>query len=475
MMKRTISLAILLTAFIFSVQAQKFLTLEDCMKIAEENALTLKQAQMLIQTAEINLKEAKMSRLPSLNGSVSGGLQLGRTIDPTTNDFGTQEIGYNSISLSSGLSLFSGGRVNSAVRQGKYNLEAAVYDGEDAYNNLGLTLATMFLQIMLSEDQLANAQNQVRVTEDQYEQSKKLADAGVIPVNDLLDIEAQLALNQQSVLIAQGNLEVAQLTLIQLLELDPNESIRLVRPEIEIPVEDPMRISLEQVFQTALGSQPSIKANEYRLKSAEESIVQARSFGIPQLNIFGGMSSNWSSLGVQVDGFEDLVAPFEVFDGNGQAFTFFIPQQVPILSDQAYMDQLNQNFGQSVGLSLSVPVFNGLRTHYGVQRAKLNAKNQKLINTQQRNQLKTDIQTALIQARTSKLAYYASEKAFQAANVAYENATKRFELGVINTLELNTSRNLRDRAELDLLNAKYQYIFNMKVLDFYMGRGLTLN
>lgn len=328
---------------------------------------------------------------------------------------------------------------------------------------------------MLSEDQLANTQNQVRVTEDQYEQSKKLADAGVIPVNDLLDIEAQLALNQQSVLIAQGNLEVAQLTLIQLLELDPNESIRLVRPEIEIPVEDPMRISLEQVFQTALGSQPSIKANEYRLKSAEESIVQARSFGIPQLSIFGGMNSNWSSLGVQVDGFEDLVAPFEVLDGNGQAFTFFVPQQVPILSDQAYMDQLNQNFGQSVGLSLSVPVFNGLRTHYGVQRAKLNAKNQKLVNTQQRNQLKTDIQTALIQARTSKLAYYASEKAFQAANVAYENATKRFELGVINTLELNTSRNLRDRAELDLLNAKYQYIFNMKVLDFYMGRGLTLN
>ena len=199
MMKRTISLAILLTAFIFSAQAQKFLTLEDCMKIAEENALTLKQAQMLIQTAEINLKEAKMSRLPSLNGSVSGGLQLGRTIDPTTNDFGTQEIGYNSISLSSGLSLFSGGRINSTVRQGKYNLEAAVYDGEDAYNNLGLTLATMFLQVMLSEDQLANAQNQVRVTEDQYEQSKKLADAGVIPVNDLLDIEAQLALNQQSV------------------------------------------------------------------------------------------------------------------------------------------------------------------------------------------------------------------------------------------------------------------------------------
>ena len=475
MTKKSIALGVFMITLGLSASAQRLLSLSDCMQIAEENALTLKQARITIENAEIGLREAKMARLPRVNGSVGAGLQFGRTIDPTTNDFGTSEIGYNSVSLSGGMSLFNGGFINSSIRQGKYDLEAAKLNGQDIYNNLGLTLSTVFLQAMLAEDQLANARRQVRATEEQYEQSKKLADAGVIPVNDLLDIEAQLALNQQNVFVAEGNVEVSMLTLVQLLELDASEEIRLVRPEVELPTTDPMSFSMEELYQTALGSQPSIKANDFRLKSAEERITQARSSGLPQLSLFGGLSSNWSSLGVSVTGFSDTQVPVEIVDPNGQTFNFFIPQQVPIFEDQLYFDQLNQNFGQNVGVSLSVPIFNGLSTKYNVQRARLGAKNQKLVNNQQRQQLKTDVQSALIQARTSKLAYYAAEKSMNAARTAYENSEKRFALGTINTLELNTSRNLKDRAEIDLLNAKYQYIFNMKVLDFYMGKGLTLD
>ena len=475
MTKKLIALVAFTLTLGLSASAQRLLSLSDCVQIAEENTLTLKQAKITIENAEIGLKEAKMSRLPRVNGSVGAGLQFGRTIDPTTNDFGTSEIGYNSISLNGGMNVFNGGRINSSIRQGRYDLEAARYAGEDIYNNLGLTLASVFLQIMLAEDQLENAKRQVRGIEEQYEQSQKLAEAGVIPVNDLLDIEAQLALNRQNVFVAEGNLEVSRLTLVQLLELDANEQIKLIRPEVELPTIDPMSFSLEQIYQTALGSQASIKANDFRLRSAEENIAQARSLGLPQLSLFGGLSTNWSSLGVTIEGYQDVLVPLEIYDGNGQSLGFSIGQQVPILADQLYMDQLNQNFGQNVGVSLSIPIFNGLTTKYSVQRARLGAKNQKLVNNQQRQQLKTDVQSALIQARTAKLAYYAAEKSTEAAQMAYENAEKRFTLGTINTLELNTSRNLRDRAELDLLNAKYQYIFNMKVLDFYMGKGLTLD
>jgi outer membrane protein len=475
MTKKSIALVAFTLTLGFSASAQRLLSLSDCVQIAEENTLTLKQARITIENAEIGLKEAKMSRLPRVNGSVGAGLQFGRTIDPTTNDFGTSEIGYNSISLNGGMNVFNGGRVNSSIRQGRYDLEAARYAGEDIYNNLGLTLASVFLQIMLAEDQLENAKRQVTGIEEQFVQSQKLAEAGVIPVNDLLDIEAQLALNQQNVFVAEGNLEVSRLTLVQLLELDANEQIKLIRPQVGLPTIDPMSLSLEQIYQTALGSQASIKANDFRLRSAEENIAQARSLGLPQLSLFGGLSTNWSSLGVTVEGFQDILVPLEIYDGNGQSLGFSIGQQVPILADQLYMDQLNQNFGQNVGVSLSVPIFNGLTTKYSVQRARLGAKNQKLVNNQQRQQLKTDVQSALIQARTAKLAYYAAEKSTEAAQMAYDNAEKRFALGTINTLELNTSRNLRDRAGLDLLNAKYQYIFNMKVLDFYMGKGLTLD
>ena len=475
MTKKLIALVAFTLTLGLSASAQRLLSLSDCVQIAEENTLTLKQAKITIENAEIGLKEAKMSRLPRVNGSVGAGLQFGRTIDPTTNDFGTSEIGYNSISLNGGMNVFNGGRINSSIRQGRYDLEAARYAGEDIYNNLGLTLASVFLQIMLAEDQLENAKRQVRGIEEQYEQSQKLAEAGVIPVNDLLDIEAQLALNRQNVFVAEGNLEVSRLTLVQLLELDANEQIKLIRPEVELPTIDPMSFSLEQIYQTALGSQASIKANDFRLRSAEENIAQARSLGLPQLSLFGGLSTNWSSLGVTIEGYQDVLVPLEIYDGNGQSLGFSIGQQVPILADQLYMDQLNQNFGQNLGVSLSIPIFNGLTTKYSVQRARLGAKNQKLVNNQQRQQLKTDVQSALIQARTAKLAYYAAEKSTEAAQMAYENAEKRFTLVTINTLELNTSRNLRDRAGLDLLNAKYQYIFNMKVLDFYMGKGLTLD
>lgn len=475
MTKKLIALVAFTLTLGLSASAQRLLSLSDCVQIAEENTLTLKQAKITIENAEIGLKEAKMSRLPRVNGSVGAGLQFGRTIDPTTNDFGTSEIGYNSISLNGGMNVFNGGRINSSIRQGRYDLEAARYAGEDIYNNLGLTLASVFLQIMLAEDQLENAKRQVRGIEEQYEQSQKLAEAGVIPVNDLLDIEAQLALNRQNVFVAEGNLEVSRLTLVQLLELDANEQIKLIRPEVELPTIDPMSFSLEQIYQTALGSQASIKANDFRLRSAEENITQARSLGLPQLSLFGGLSTNWSSLGVTIEGYQDVLEPLEIYDPNGQSLGLSIGREVPILADQLYMDQLNQNFGQNVGVSLSIPIFNGLTTKYSVQRARLGAKNQKLVNNQQRQQLKTDVQSALIQARTAKLAYYAAEKSTEAAQMAYDNAEKRFTLGTINTLELNTSRNLRDRAGLDLLNAKYQYIFNMKVLDFYMGKGLTLD
>lgn len=396
MIKRTISCGLLILAFSISSYAQRMLSLEDCMKIAEANTLTLKQARLVIENAEINLKEAQMSRLPSLNGNASAGLQYGRTIDPTTNDFGTSEIGFNSLGLNSSVLVYGGGRINRNISRSKYDLKAAMYDGENALNNLGLTLANVYLQILLAEDQLENTKRQLAVSQDQYEQSRKLAEAGVIPENDLLDLEAQIALNEQSVLVAEGNKEVAYLTLVQLLELDAEEEIKINRPDLNIPVEDPMNISLNQVYQTALGNQPSVKAADFRLKAAEESIAIAQSSALPQLVLSGSLNSNWSSLGREIVGVQTEYVDFELLDPLGQPIVFQVGQEIPLFSDQLYLDQLKQNFGQSIGINLNIPIFNGLSVRSGVKRARLNAKNIKLTNNQQLQQLKTDIQRAII-------------------------------------------------------------------------------
>lgn len=480
-MIRKITLLVLLTfSLVFSALSQEVWSLERAINYARENSLQVKSSLYNVELAQINLLGDQMNRLPSLNASVSGGYQFGRTINPATNEFITESTATNSYSLSGGVILYNGGLVNNAIKQSKYDLQAANLEALATANDISLQVATSYLSILLAEEQLENARKQLAQSQRQLEQTDKLIQAGSLPVNDRLDWVAQIALNEQQVVEAQNQVAVNYLVLKQLLELDPALDMVIADPEIELPENpEPILLTLEEVYTTALGTQPQIEAGDLRMRSALLQEKIARAGMLPRLVLQGNFNTYYSD---RLLDFSSPINPRLVFgdpiivrvDGDPRSVEFptTVNDGFPGIS---FGDQLRENFGQSIGLGLSIPIYNNHMNRVNIERAKVNALNTELNNKQVKQQLKANVQRAIADARAALQSYQASLRSVQAAQAAFDNAQKRFNLGAINTLEFTTAANNLDQAKVNLIQAKYQYLFNRKVVDFYMGRELTLD
>ena len=469
-----------------AVNAQNTWPLEKCIEYAQQNNLSTKQAQYNIQDAQLLEKLNEFSRLPNLNARTSIGYQFGRTIDPTTNTFNNERIGFNSFSLDAGMTVYGGNRINNSIKQSRKDLAAARLDAQATVNDISLNIASAYLSILLAEEQLQNARTRLELSREQLEQTDKLIQAGSLPPNDRLDFLAQMALDEQAIVDAQNLVAIGYLNLKQLMEVDPNEDIKIVRPEsIDIPASaDPRAYRLDEVYTNALQTQPQIRAADLRLESAQIQEDIARSSMLPTLSIFASLNSNYSS------GFKDFNNPnLDNAEFVLEPAQFAEPVQIDGMDvtlreynlegitfpNQAYTDQINENFGQTIGASLSIPIYNNHSNRIQMERARLNALNTEVVNRQQRQQLKTDVQRAIADARAARESYFAAQRSVDAAEAAFENAEKRFELGAINTLEYTTARNNLDRARVDLIRSNYHYIFNLKTVDFYLGRPITLD
>lgn len=474
MTNRILLIVLVLGGALIEGWSQQAWSLEQCVDYARKNSLAIKQAQNQIRSAELTLEQGKFSRLPSLNATVSGGMQFGRTIDPTTNTFDNRRIGFNSYGLNFGVTLFAGNRINNGIMQSRLDLSAAQLDAIQAANDLGLNIATAFLNILLAEEQLTLARQRLQQSRLQLEQTNKLIDAGVRPVNERLNVQSQVAVDEQAVIQAENAVDLNYLTLKQLMLLDPNQPFSIIRPQISLPADvNPDNFSSPEIFVNALGAQANIQASDKRIQSATVGVDLAKAAFYPTLNFFGGMNSNFSSASRRVSGFRSVTIPQTVIF-NGQTVTFEIPQEVPSFEDNPYFNQINQNFGQSLGLSLNIPIYNNNRNKVGVERARLNLMQQELGNEQLRQTLKTNVDRAIADAKASKRTLQAAQTALESAKAAFENARIRYEVGAINALEYQTARNTMDQANIDLVRAKYQYIFNIKLVEFYQGKTITL-
>ena len=475
----------LITCTLFSsgLIAQETWSLEKCVRYAQQNSLTIKQAQYGIQNAELNAKQQRFNRLPSVNGSMSAGVQFGRTIDPTTNSFNNDRIGFNSYSLNAGVTVFNGNRINNAIKQSKIDLEAAVLDAEASVNDISLLVASAYLNILLAEEQLENAKNRLELSQEQLDQTEKMIQAGTLPVNDRLDFVAQIALDEQTIIEAENQVNINYLNLKQLMVLDPSQDIRIVKPDIAVPSDaNPEAFTLEQVYSSALGTQPQVKAGDLRVESAKYQELLAKGNLLPSVSIFGGLRTNYSSiakdfLNPNTDNamlvLEETGRPV-VVNGQEAIVQEFFTSGV-VFPNKSYTDQLNENFGQNVGISVQVPIYNNHFNRISMERARVNALNAEVSSRQIRQTLKTNVQRAIADAKAAKESFKAAQRSVDAAEAAYDNSQKRFDLGAINTLEFSTARNNFDRAQVELTRAKFQYIFNLKIVDFYLGKELKLD
>ncbi len=473
--KITLLLAILGLA-VLSAQAQNAWTLEKCVDYARQNNLRVKQAEYTIRNTELTKRQNEFNRLPGLSARTSGGLQFGRTIDPTTNSFNTEQIGFNSFSLDLSATLYGGNQINNSVKQSRIDLEAARLDAQATVNDIGLSIASAYLSILLAEEQLANGRRRLELSQTQLEQTDKLIQAGSLPPNDRLDFLAQIALDEQAIVEAQNLVAIGYLNLKQLLEIDPTEDIRIVRPEsIQVPEGvDPFSFQTDEVYNTALQTQPQIRAADLRLESAQLGENIAQGGYLPTLSLFASLNTNYSSA-FQSAIFGLVRTKQTVFINNDPVEIEFENQAPVDFRDIPYDTQIRDNFGQTVGLSLGVPIYSNHRNRINVERARLTVLNTQVTNRQLRQQLKTDVQRSIADARAARESLQAAQRAADAAQAAYDNADKRFRLGAINSLEYTTARNNLDRAQVDVIRAKYQYLFNLKVVDFYLGRPISLD
>lgn len=474
-------IASLFGALSMSVQAQTTWTLQQCVTYAWENNLQMKQAELTQRNAELTLRQSQLSRLPTVNGQSNLGFQFGRTVDPTTNAFNTERIGFNSFSINAGVTLFSGNQINQQIEQSKLNLDAAKMDAQATANDIGLLVANTYLTVLLAEEQSINARRRLELSQAQLAQMEILIRSGARPINERLDIEATIARNEQAIIEANNLVTINYLGLKQLLQLDPATPLKVEQPAVALPDEVfSQQFDLETVYAAALQSQPQIRAAELRLESAAvgEKLAQASLW--PTLTAFGSLSTSYSS------------AARDFFNPNTEnATTVANPPQTILVNDTevtittfreeglvypriGYGTQINENFGQSLGLSLSVPIYNNHRNRIAIERAQLSSITANVQRQQQRDQLKTNIQRSITDFMAARESYRAAQRSQDAAKAAFDNANRRFELGAINNLEFTTAANNLDQARVELSRAKYQLLFNLKVVEFYEGKPLKL-
>ncbi|MEM1319950.1 MAG: TolC family protein [Bacteroidota bacterium] len=478
MLKR-LSFTVLLTILIMGAGgSQEIWSLEKCIRYAQDKSLDVQQALLGVKQAELNERGNRMSRLPDLNAGTSGIFSFGRTIDFTTNTFTSDNRTANSMSLSSNVVLFNGGRIHNSIKQSSLDASASKADADDIARNTALNIAAAYLSVLLAEEQLTNTQKQLEQTQNQLSQTARLVDAGTRPESDRVDVLAQIALNEQAIVAQQNVVQQNYLNLKQLMQIDPDYNLVIEKPAVMLPSDDPDVLTLNDVYNQALNAQPSIRAGELRVRSAEIGVDIAKAGYLPSLSLSASLSSSYSNQARTVTfenpRIEEDIASVEINDVPAE-ITFFNPTTDRILSKTPYTEQIDNNFGQDIRLNLNIPIFNNDQNKIAVERAKLNILSTEIDNKRVKQQLKTDVQRALADARAAKKQYNAAQRSVEALSLAYSNAQKRYELGAINTFEYTTAQNQLDQAQVDLIVAKYDYVFRMKIIDFYLGNSMNIN
>jgi outer membrane protein len=456
------------------IQAQEVWTLERCIQTAQAKSPDLLVAQLTTQAQALNYQQALNNRLPDITGSSSLGSQFGYTIDPTTSNFVNQAIGFNSFQINGGVPVYSGGAIKNGINQAQWQQKASEADYQAASNNLGLAVAQAYLQVLLFEEQAANAQKRLDLSKQNQTRTEKLISAGSLPPNARLDVAAQIARDQQTLVQATGSLETSMVQLKNLLMVELDTPIKLEKPaNISTAGTNPDQFGLKIIYQTALTNQPQITAADYHIRSAQYGIETARAALRPTVSAFASLNTNYSTLGKKLGSTTIEYQDIPVFiDGTPKILGY--PDVRPNLINNPYFGQIGQNFGQNVGISVQVPIFRQNSGKLGVERARLAVKQQEAFATQAKQQLKTDIQTAIVSARVAKQSLEAAQKSVDALKISYENTEKRFAAGNTNTFELITARNSLDLAEITTTQAKYEYLFRVKIVEFYQGKTLKL-
>ncbi len=484
MMKYT-KLILFFVAFLFSSWSgaqEEVWSLEKCILHSQEASIAINQAELGVKTAEVNLSQTKQSRLPNVSANTGVNWNFGRTIDPTSNEFVTETFFSNSYSVNLGVTLFEGMRINNSIKQSKLDLEASRHETDQTRANVALQVASNYLQVLFAKENIEVAEGQLELNRQQLEQTNRQITAGALAESENLNLEAQVAQSEQQLIIARNNYDIAMLQLKQVLRIDPSYPMDVEAPEGINITTDPDMVGFEDAFAEALKNRPDLFGQGLRVQSAELGVKIAKSSFVPRISAGVGLGSNYSNQARESIGSIPATFTQEVIINSPDASFPFTDLPIEISTDgeipqfqkPSYGTQIDNNLSYGVGFSVGIPIYNNGATRSNVQRAKLNVQNQQLQYDQLVENLKITVQQSLADARAAKKKLEASEKALAAQKLAFDNTNKRLEIGSANTFEWEGQKTQMENAELQRIIDKYDYLFKLKILEFYLGKPLKL-
>lgn len=437
-MRKTLPLLLLLlAASVATAQEHGPWSLRDCIGYALEHNISLQQQGLQVQQQELQLSTSKGSRLPSVSANASENFSFGRglTADNTYSNTNTTSTGF---SLGASVPVYQGSRISNSIRQDELNLKAVTADFERAKENVSMAVAQAYVQILYNMELLDVARNQVAIDSLQVERLTGMLENGKASPAQVAQQRAALGQSRLTATEALNSLKLAVLDLTQLLELPSPEGFTIIRPVTDL--EGTILPDPERIYEDALLEKPAVKAEEFRLDASEYAIKIAKGGYLPTISASGGLGSNYYTMSS---------AP-----------------------SNSFADQMKNNFSQYLGLTLSVPIFNGFQTRNQVRAAELSRKNQMLQLENTRKTLYKEIQQAYYNAVAAREKLLSSKEAEASAKESYDLVTAKYENGKANITEFNEARDAFLRSESDLSRARYEFLYATKLLDFYQGREL---
>ena len=454
----------------FSQTAEHSVSLKQCVELAINNNLLVKQTDLAMQSGSVNLKQAKENVLPNLFANVNHGFNQGRSIDPFTNSYINQQFIYGNYSLGTSIVLFNGFQIKNLIKQNALTYEADKMDLQQAKDNLTLNVILAYLQILNNEELLLQSKNQAEVTRGQVERLNVMNEAGAIAPAQLYDLKGQLANDELTIVNNQNALNTSKLTLSQLMNVQYQGSLQLARitaDTITLKYEsDPKALYDVSVNQLAL-----VKAADLRRQSAKKNVQIAKGIFYPTIGLSGSFNTNYSNAATRdiVQNTQE-VASNDYVNLSGSKFPVMTTRTNYSTQKISYGDQFNNNYNTAVFLSIQVPILNGFRARNQVALAKLNLKNAEIEAQTVKIQLSQNIDQAYFNMTAAVDRYKTLLQQVADFTESFRTAEVRFNAGAITQVDYLIAKNNVDRARANFISAKYDYVFRTKILDYYQNK-----
>lgn len=469
MLKTTIILlTVLLSIAGTSQEAEiEIYTLDQCIDIAIENNLSLKSAELNKERAGINVKQSRNELLPNLNGNYNIGKSSGRSIDPFTNSYINEQLTFSNAGLQFDAVLFNGFRLINRWKQQRLNLEVSEMEKEQALQNLILDVTLAYLQVMNSKDLYQLAQNRFENTKSQLQRLEKLFEEESVNPAEYRDFQGLSANDEATVISARNNLEDAMLNLKQL--MNSSETFEVSDRILQFEIKS-YALSSKEVYNQALKNLATVKASELRKEASAKAISVAKSQYVPQVSFFANLGTNYSSAArLFTEGATSTVQTGGFVSFNNQDFPVFTTQTDFLAESISYADQFENNLNTALGISVSIPLFNGFRTKNNVALERIANEEAGVELERTKLELRTTIEQAYKDMEVAYTRYEILQRQVEAYRESFRVNEIRFDSGVTNSVEFIISKNNLDNALINLSNVSYEYLLRSQVLDYYTG------